>query len=205
MMPGAAGGTSALDRQSTVAPPRLCASPWGCSFQTLGGDRLTSQRILGLANGLHNAPLVSSINSIPTRRRFQRRRAPHFCEENLLIMPSTIALAHARFPNLRADGILRRSATGPLIDTADIEAALAFLGRCRRNKRPNVHTLDLQHHVSRWAGRPDLGRRDHYCCGLSEFRGSGLVRRSRLLSARNAEREPARHPQAGSTKEMAAT
>jgi hypothetical protein len=69
-------------------------------------------------------------------------------------MPSTIALAHARFPNLRADGILRRSATGPLIDTADIEAALAFLGRCRRNKRPNVHTLDLQHHVSRWAGRP---------------------------------------------------
>jgi hypothetical protein len=78
---------------------------------------------------------------------------PHFYEESLLIMPSTTALAHVRFPNLCASGILGRSATGPRTDAADIEVALAFLGHCRRNQRPNVFTADLQRHVSRWAGR----------------------------------------------------
>jgi hypothetical protein len=64
-----------------------------------------------------------------------------------------IALARVRFSNLRATGILPPSATGPAIDPVDLAAALAFLSRCRRNKRPSVFTYDLQRHVSRWAGR----------------------------------------------------
>jgi hypothetical protein len=64
-----------------------------------------------------------------------------------------IALARVRFSNLRATGILPPSATGPAIDPGDLEAALAFLSRCRRNKRPSIFTYDLQRHVSRWAGR----------------------------------------------------
>jgi hypothetical protein len=52
-----------------------------------------------------------------------------------------------RFPNLCEGGILGRRHTGQPINPADVAVALAFLGRCRRTKRPNTHTADLQRHV----------------------------------------------------------
>jgi hypothetical protein len=52
-----------------------------------------------------------------------------------------------RFPNLCETGILGRRHTGPPINPAHVVTALAFLSRCRRTRRPNVHTCDLQRHV----------------------------------------------------------
>jgi hypothetical protein len=52
--------------------------------------------------------------------------------------------AKDRFQNLCAEGILPRSAAGRPIPPADTARAQAFLNRCRRTKRPNVHTTKLQ-------------------------------------------------------------
>ena len=52
-----------------------------------------------------------------------------------------------RFPNLRAEGILPKRATGPDVDPREVAVALAFLIRCRRTKYPTVHTRDLQRHI----------------------------------------------------------
>ena len=54
------------------------------------------------------------------------------------------AVTPARFHNLRANGILPRSATGLPIDPVDIAKAAAFLSRCRKTKRPNIHSFDLR-------------------------------------------------------------
>jgi hypothetical protein len=53
----------------------------------------------------------------------------------------------ARFHNLCANGILPRSATGPAIDPVDIARATVFLNRCRRTKRPNIHSFDLRRQI----------------------------------------------------------
>lgn len=61
--------------------------------------------------------------------------------------PDPIELAKAWFPNLCAPGILPRRVTGPPIDPAHVATALHLLGRCRRTKRPTVHSSDLCRHA----------------------------------------------------------
>jgi hypothetical protein len=65
------------------------------------------------------------------------------------VTPET-AIAAARrdrFPNLCSTGILGTRYTGQPINPDHVATALAFLGRCRRTKRPNFHTYDLQRHI----------------------------------------------------------
>jgi hypothetical protein len=55
-----------------------------------------------------------------------------------------LALAHDRFPNLTAAGILGAKQSGPAIDPAHVTRALAFLAPCRKSKIPSVHSHDLR-------------------------------------------------------------
>jgi hypothetical protein len=55
-----------------------------------------------------------------------------------------IVMARLRFANLTATGILGAKQTGPPIDPAHVNQALAFLAGCRPSKIPNVHSFDLR-------------------------------------------------------------
>jgi hypothetical protein len=55
-----------------------------------------------------------------------------------------LALAHERFPNLAAAGILGAKQSGQPIDPAHVTRALAFMAQCRKSKVPAVHSHDLR-------------------------------------------------------------
>jgi hypothetical protein len=55
-----------------------------------------------------------------------------------------LALAHERFPNLTAAGILGAKQSGQPIDPAHVTRALAFMAQCRKSKVPAVHSYDLR-------------------------------------------------------------
>jgi hypothetical protein len=55
-----------------------------------------------------------------------------------------LAIARERFKNLRATGILGSKHTGPPINPDHVTIALAFLSRCRKTRKPTVHSHDLR-------------------------------------------------------------
>jgi hypothetical protein len=55
-----------------------------------------------------------------------------------------LVIARKRFPSLYATGILGAKRTGPPIELAQIERAMAFLALCRKSKVPAVHSFDLR-------------------------------------------------------------
>jgi hypothetical protein len=55
-----------------------------------------------------------------------------------------LVIARERFGNLAATGILGSKHSGPAIDPAHVEIALAFLSQCRKTKIPNCHSFDLR-------------------------------------------------------------
>jgi hypothetical protein len=65
-------------------------------------------------------------------------------QPKLISAGEALALARERFPHLAASGILGRRSTGPPIDPAHVERALAFLAQCRKSNAPAVHSFDLR-------------------------------------------------------------
>jgi hypothetical protein len=61
-----------------------------------------------------------------------------------------LALAHERFPNLTAAGILGAKQSGQPIDPAHVTRALAFMAQCRKSKVPAVHSYDAAICDARW-------------------------------------------------------
>jgi hypothetical protein len=55
-----------------------------------------------------------------------------------------LVIARKRFPSLYATGILGAKRTGPPIELAQIERAMAFLALCRKTKTPRTHSHDLR-------------------------------------------------------------
>jgi stage V sporulation protein SpoVS len=62
-------------------------------------------------------------------------------------------LAHERFGNLAAVGILGRRCTGQPIDPGHVEIAIKFLSCCRRTKKPAVHSHDLRRAIGKGASQ----------------------------------------------------
>jgi hypothetical protein len=61
-----------------------------------------------------------------------------------ITVDQALEIARERFENLRATGILGSKHTGPPIDPEHVTVALAFLGRCRKTRKPTVHSHDLR-------------------------------------------------------------